>query len=601
MAEEKYLTIAIQDPWHIIRETCIPRLPEPVCRKLSLIKISESELRYSGSGEFAFFNGYTDLERDKFFYDSRVELIRNLRVELASDGYGYALGGYIKSDFFFTPKDKERLPEKFPFVNFKPLIDDLKFVMAYQRPPASMGSVYEQGWLQLRIGINTDLEGMLLTEEQVTKEKRTSWLGLVEREVEVRKKVPILIPLPEERDKAEDHILARMVAVCQALEYGVNALYRYNGSRGERMGEVQLTHAMDNGAIRFHTPGKQDTICAKSYDIADEKGTKLYFYRTDLDGQFKIKQPEVQPRKTDTGTRTIDRPRQVTPTIEQPKPKPIVPKPEQKEHRITLSDVVGAEDAKRELVRVCDYFTNPTEYQKWGISQKAGVLLYGPPGTGKTLLARALANEADAQFMLYKPHETMSKWSGETESNFAKLFEDAKKYPRSIILIDEFDALARKREMGDGSSHGTEARLVTMLLAFLDGFEQHNNVYLIGTTNRKEVIDGAVLERLYPIEVPLPGFDERAELVRRRIEKHRTGVEINPFGEIDYEAVARASEGLSGRTLVGDKQGIFSSLLYRAKELSDKQGSLYVVTTQNWLEEIQKVKPEPTKRTVGFH
>jgi len=107
MAEEKYLTIAIQDPWHIIRETCIPRLPEPVCRKLSLIKISESELRYSGSGEFAFFNGYTDLERDKFFYDSRVELIRNLRVELASDGYGYALGGYIKSDFFFTPKDKE--------------------------------------------------------------------------------------------------------------------------------------------------------------------------------------------------------------------------------------------------------------------------------------------------------------------------------------------------------------------------------------------------------------------------------------------------------------------------------------------------------------
>ena len=84
-------------------------------------------------------------------------------------------------------------------------------------------------------------------------------------------------------------------------------------------------------------------------------------------------------------------------------------------------------------------------------------------------------------------------------------------------------------------------------------------------------------------------------------EEKKVASEMVKSGEIDYEAVARASEGLSGRTLVGDKQGIFSSLLYRAKELSDKQGSLYVVTTQNWLEEIQKVKPESTKRTVGFH
>ena len=145
-----------------------------------------------------------------------------------------------------------------------------------------------------------------------------------------------------------------------------------------------------------------------------------------------------------------------------------------------------------------------------------------------------------------------------------------------------------------------------MLLSFLDGFDKQDNVYLMGTTNRKDVIDDAILQRLYPIEVPLPDSASRAELVRKRVKKHNTTVQINPFGEIDYGVIAKESEGLSGRDLVGEKQGIFLTLLHKAKELTDKNGGkLYLVSTQDWLEEIKKTKQKvfPTKPCgkMGFH
>jgi SpoVK/Ycf46/Vps4 family AAA+-type ATPase len=430
--------------------------------------------------------------------------------------------------------------------------------------------------------------------------------------VEVLKSSSRLIPLPDDEKDPFFAIFDDLVRVCQVVEAGVNSLYAYARRNLKPIGEVQLAYVYPDNKPQILFSCKRDEFLATSYSVFDSgrsvPGTNIYCHYDKSDekeGEIKVRQSKEEPAKGENmGTRTIDKPKPKLISKSTPKPavesKATVQNAEN-EGIVTLDDVVGATEAKKELMQVCDYFRNPEEYIKWGISQKTGVLLYGPPGTGKTLLARGLANEAKAKFISYKSQEIMSKWSGESETNLGKLLDEAGKSGKCVLLMDEFDALARKRELSDGSSHGTEGRLVNILLSFLDGFDRQDNVYLIGTTNRKEVIDDAILQRLYPIEVPLPDVASKAELVRRRIVKHAAIALINPFGKTDYQVVAEASEGLSGRDLVGEKQGIFLTLLHKAKERTGQNGGkLYIVSTQDWLDEIQKLKPE-THGMMGFH
>ena len=510
MSERKhpYISLAIQDPSSFIYPV-LHRRPKVQHIELDLVKRVEKGYTsgYLSTGKFAFFN-------KSIGEDIRLHnlILRDLDIKLTGDGYGYTVGGRIESDFFLTSTDKDKVPEGFPLVGVD--LGPLKLTTAYARPPDSWGKSkiiyqkekYDEGWLQLRVGINIDTEGNLQTGEQIMgKKEKTNFFGR-KRVIEVPTQVSTLIPLPEDKNKAFDEVLNTLVKVCQAVELGVNSLYTYARRNVEPFGEVQLAYVYPNNPpqILFDSQGGDETL-AKSYTIFDRDGTRIYVHYIELNGgDIKVRQSKDEPAKEeDTGTRTLDRPKPKLIAKAVPKPVPVESKASvqngEKEGAVSLDDIVGAAEAKKELIRVCDYFKNPEEYKKWGISQKAGALLYGPPGTGKTLLARGLANEADAHFMLYKTQEIMSKWSGDSEANLGRLLDEAKKHERCILLMDEFDALARKRELSDGSSHGTEGRLVNMLLSFLDGFDKQDNVYLIGTTNRKDVIDEAIFQKFYPI------------------------------------------------------------------------------------------------------
>ena len=606
MSEEKpkYISIAIQDPLHFIDgpfggHNALTTSPKVKPVNLDLVKRVEKE--YSGlygtpSGKFAFFN-----KSIKNYLRRDDPIIRGLDIKLESDGDEYLVGGYIESEFFLTPKDRDKVAEGFPLANID--LGNLRLTTTYARPDSWKKSdytyerkKYEEGWLQIRVGINTDDKGNLQT-----KEKK----GLFGRKKVVEDSR--LINLPDNKKEAFSAVLENVVKVCQVVESGVNSLYAYARQNFEPIGEVQLAYIYPENRpqILFASIGGDETL-AKSYSVIDGNGTKIYKHYLELDeGDFKVRQSKDEPaREEDKGTRTIDKIKPKSVTKPAPKFIPVESKANiqnGQEEGISFDDVVGATEAKKELMRVCNYFRNPEEFRPWGISQKAGVLLYGPPGTGKTLLARGIANEADAQFMLCESEEMMGQYVGESEGNLKRTLDEAKKYEKCILLMDEFDSIARRRKLSDKSQHGTEGRLVSILLKFLDGFERQDNVYLIGATNRKDIIDDAILQRLYPIEVPLPDFASRAELVKRRVEKHGAIAQKNPFGEIDYDAIARESEGLSGRELVGENT--FQTLLCKAKELTDQNnGKLYLVSTQDWLDEIQKIQKIKPKspRIAGF-
>lgn len=213
---------------------------------------------------------------------------------------------------------------------------------------------------------------------------------------------------------------------------------------------------------------------------------------------------------------------------------------------VRFEDVAGLERVKEQIrLKLLYPFTHPQKAERFGVKKGGGILLYGPPGTGKTLIARAVAGEVDAPFFSVKPSEIMSRWVGEAEQNVEQLFEVARGYPRSVIFIDEVEALVPKRR---STSSTVMQRLVPQILAELEGFEEKRGALLfVGATNEPWALDPAVLrpgrfdERIY---VPLP---ERA--ARRRI------LELNlrdrPLAPgVDLDALAETLVGYSGADIV---------------------------------------------------
>src|SRR3989339_499770 len=157
---------------------------------------------------------------------------------------------------------------------------------------------------------------------------------------------------------------------------------------------------------------------------------------------------------------------------------------------INYEDIGGlSEEIKniREMVEIP--MKHPEIFHRLGVEPPKGVLLYGPPGTGKTLLAKAVANESEANFILLNGPETMSKFYGESEKKLRDLFDDAEKNAPSIIFIDEIDAIAPKREEATGE---VERRVVSQLLTMMDGLKSRGKVVVIGATNRPNSIDPAL-------------------------------------------------------------------------------------------------------------
>ena len=172
----------------------------------------------------------------------------------------------------------------------------------------------------------------------------------------------------------------------------------------------------------------------------------------------------------------------------------------------TFSDIGGIEEIIETVREVIELPLIKSEvFRELGIKPHKGILLYGPPGCGKTLIAKAIANEVDAHFILISGPEILSKYYGESEANLRKIFQEAKSLQPSIIYWDEIDSLTQKRSGAEEVR--LESRLVNQLLTLLDGVEQFGNVCVIASTNRKELIDEALLRpgRFdYCIEVKKP-------------------------------------------------------------------------------------------------
>jgi transitional endoplasmic reticulum ATPase len=216
--------------------------------------------------------------------------------------------------------------------------------------------------------------------------------------------------------------------------------------------------------------------------------------------------------------------------------------------KVRLEDVAGLEEAKRQIrLRMIYPFTHPELAQKYGIKQGGGILLYGPPGTGKTLLARAVAGEVDAAFFTVKPSEILSKWVGEAEKNVARLFAAARSYPRSVIFIDEVEALVPKRR---DSSSTVMQRVVPQILQEMEGFssgsQDHGALLFLGATNEPWSLDPAVLrpgrfdERIY---IPLPDLEGRIQILAMNLKDRPLGPDV------DIAELARRLEGYSGADL----------------------------------------------------
>jgi len=212
--------------------------------------------------------------------------------------------------------------------------------------------------------------------------------------------------------------------------------------------------------------------------------------------------------------------------------------------RTTYEDIGGLDDAIlriREMVELP--LKHPEIFQRLGIDPPKGVLLHGPPGGGKTLLARAVANESDANFYSINGPEIMSKFYGESEARMRKMFEDAEKNSPSILFIDEIDAIAPKR--GDVTGE-VERRVVAQLLASMDGLKGRGHIIVIGATNRPEAIDPALrrpgrFDR--EIEIGIPDAKGRLEI----LQIHTRGMPLTD--DVDVDHMAQITHGYTGADL----------------------------------------------------
>lgn len=208
---------------------------------------------------------------------------------------------------------------------------------------------------------------------------------------------------------------------------------------------------------------------------------------------------------------------------------------------VSFDEVAGLKEAKQEIaLKVIEPNKHPEVFKRFNKKNGGGILLYGVPGTGKTMLAQAIAHEIDAKFFTVKCSDILSKWVGDAEQNIRNLFEEARKYPTSIIFFDEFEAIAPKRD----TYSTVMKRVVPELLAQIQGFEKNeNNLIVIAATNRPWDIDTAFLrpgrfDR--SIYVPLPDEEARETIIENELKS------VPCDDDLDIQEIVNITNGFNG-------------------------------------------------------
>ncbi len=264
------------------------------------------------------------------------------------------------------------------------------------------------------------------------------------------------------------------------------------------------------------------------------------------------------------------------------KAKPRTPADGQK---VTFADVAGADEEKAELVEIVEFLRDPQRYNNLGARIPKGVLLMGPPGTGKTLLAKAVAGEAGVPFYSISGSDFVEMFVGVGASRVRDLFEQAKKNAPAIIFIDEIDAVGRQRGTGLGGGHDEREQTLNQLLVEMDGFGSNSGVIVMAATNRKDILDPALLRpgrfdrQIY---VNYPDIKGREEILK----VHARNKPIGP--DVDFATIAKTTAGFTGADL--------ENLLNEAALLAARKG--YRAITMAEIEEATiKVIAGPEKKS----
>ncbi len=257
--------------------------------------------------------------------------------------------------------------------------------------------------------------------------------------------------------------------------------------------------------------------------------------------------------------------------------------------KISWGDVGGLSDVKMKLREAVEMpLKDPEAFKRMGIKPPRGILLYGPPGSGKTLLAKAVANESEANFISIKGPEVMSKWVGESEKAVRTIFKKAKQVAPCIVFLDELDAIAHRR--GFDNDSGVSERVVNQLLTSMDGLETLEGVVVVGATNRPDMVDPALLrtgrfDRI--LLVPAPDKAARIEILK----VHTKGM---PLEGVELEELAEELDGYTGADIEGLCR---EAAMVALREKKDARK----VSMAHFQEAIKVVRPSLDEDTVKFY